>query len=402
MATFNGTSGNDTLTGTTAADLLNGFAGDDLLFGKGRADTLDGGDGTDTLRGGGGGDLYLVSGASADVIEDNGGFDTVIATNTGIYTLASGLDVLILRGDEVVNVGPSNVLHGIGNDLDNTLINERTGFQSVALTGGGGNDVMFGGDERDTFLFGDNHGDDFVDGGGDEDTLSFTQMDASLFIDFNDGFASSDAGTVSFENIETAWGTVHGDRFIGNRAANSMFAGGGNDILNGGGGGDSLQGGSDEDRLLGGGGPDGLLGGDGDDFLDGNAGRDAIIGGAGNDRVIWDPNDALVSGGDGRNTLKLRPDSDLDLVDFPDENISEFEVIDMTAAGRNHLVVTEADVLDLGGSSTVFVHGTGVDSINIVGDFTDVGFNPDDGWHYYRLGERHLFLGVDPDITNVT
>jgi Ca2+-binding RTX toxin-like protein len=409
MANIQGTSGNDTLNGTAAADRLNGFGGDDVLNGGAGRDTLNGGEGTDTLRGGGGNDLYLVAGSSEvfgnpirDVIEDTGGIDTVIATNAGYYTLGAGLEILIVRGSQSVNVGPGVTLFYDGNDLDNTLRNERTSMQSVVLDGGGGDDVLLGNDGNETFRFGGDFGDDYVDGGGGTNQLSFGAANAPVVFNFADGFASSDAGTVTFVgSITKIWGSSsHGDRFIGDGANNQMYGGGGNDTLSGGGGDDILEGGYHDDRLLGGAAQDEIWGGIHDDYIDGGGGWDWVFGEDGHDRIVWDTRDLTIDGGEGFDTLLVRS-GNVNLNAFPDDKVVGIESIDMTGGGSNRLTVSEEDVLALGGSSTVYVHGNGADSINIVGEFTDEGYNPDDGWHYYRVGERHLFLAVEPDITNV-
>lgn len=49
MATYTGTSGNNTLAGGNQADQLYGLAGNDSLSGGGNSDALFGGDGNDTL-----------------------------------------------------------------------------------------------------------------------------------------------------------------------------------------------------------------------------------------------------------------------------------------------------------------------------------------------------------------
>jgi Ca2+-binding RTX toxin-like protein len=43
MATYDGTSGNDTINGSTDDDVISGHGGDDQLFGDDGADEIDGG-----------------------------------------------------------------------------------------------------------------------------------------------------------------------------------------------------------------------------------------------------------------------------------------------------------------------------------------------------------------------
>ena len=65
---------NDTLDGTEADDLLLGLGGDDTLDGKG---------GRDTLIGGADNDIFVISSADGDVIDDFGnGADKIRITAT--------------------------------------------------------------------------------------------------------------------------------------------------------------------------------------------------------------------------------------------------------------------------------------------------------------------------------
>jgi len=68
MATYTGTTGNDSLTGSAGADTLYGLDGND---------TLDGGLGVDRLVGGAGDDHYFIN-STADAIVENvdGGEDS--------------------------------------------------------------------------------------------------------------------------------------------------------------------------------------------------------------------------------------------------------------------------------------------------------------------------------------
>ncbi len=72
MATFTGTTGNDTLTGGAENDSISGLAGDDTLKGAAGNDTIDGG--TDTN----GGDWVSYQGATSGV---NVNLTTGVATD---------------------------------------------------------------------------------------------------------------------------------------------------------------------------------------------------------------------------------------------------------------------------------------------------------------------------------
>jgi Ca2+-binding RTX toxin-like protein len=128
--TQNGTSSANTLTGTNEGDVLNGLGGNDTLSGMAGNDTLDGGAGDDTMNGGLGNDIYIVDSAN-DVVNEsaNAGLDEV-KTSLSSYTLDGNVENLTSTA--------TNGFTGAGNALDNVI------------TGGAGDDVMFGDDGNDT------------------------------------------------------------------------------------------------------------------------------------------------------------------------------------------------------------------------------------------------------------
>jgi Ca2+-binding RTX toxin-like protein len=412
MATVNGTSGNDNLKGTATADRINGLAGNDILNGGKGNDTLAGGEGVDTLKGGAGNDLYLLtrSAGAHDAISDTGGLDTVIVFDAGLSVLAAGLEILILRGD-TSSPAEGGLLDAVGNDLDNTIRNERTALK-VALNGKGGDDVLFGSDVTDDFVFGGDvesaYGNDFAEGGGGRDRM-LLGFEGRVVANFADGFAQEGGfGSVTFTDIETI-GTGHfNDSVIGDAGANSIYTGGGNDTVRGGGGNDDISGDlrvwpdmggqyEGRDRLFGDGGRDTLNGGNGDDYLNGGSGADRLEGGAGNDRLVWDSSDLVLNGGSGSDRLLAA--ASLDLRDVPQGRIVDVESIDMTGGGNNRLTLTEAELLDISSSTdTLTVFGNAGDSINIVGAFLWQGNS--DGFRRYQVGGG--FLMVDADISSVS
>lgn len=101
-----------------------------------------------------------------------------------------------------------------------------------------------------------------------------------------------------------------GDDIITAGGGNDTILGGeGLDALNGGGGDDSLSGGNGNDSIFGGNGNDSLMGGAGDDRMFGAAGQDVLFGESGNDTLFGgttcldDPNNDILVGGEGRDTL---------------------------------------------------------------------------------------------------
>jgi Ca2+-binding RTX toxin-like protein len=113
-ANLNGTGNtlDNTLSGNEGNNLLSGGDGVDTLRGYGGNDTLDGGLGADKLTGGLGDDLYYVDNSADTVTENAGeGTDTVHASLS--WTLASGLENLVLTGAAAIN--------GTGNSLANAI-----------------------------------------------------------------------------------------------------------------------------------------------------------------------------------------------------------------------------------------------------------------------------------------
>ncbi|MDP3090492.1 MAG: calcium-binding protein [Nitrospira sp.] len=119
--TITGTGGTDSLTGTSGHDRLAGLAGDDQLVGLAGNDRLDGGIGADQLSGGAGDDTYIMNDAG-DVVTElvNEGNDTVLSA-VGIQ-LSAHVENLTLTGNATIN-GAGNELDNVltGNSAANVL-----------------------------------------------------------------------------------------------------------------------------------------------------------------------------------------------------------------------------------------------------------------------------------------
>jgi VCBS repeat-containing protein len=176
-----GNSGNNTLIGGAGDDSLDGgpVVGTNEPWGRG---------GDDTLIGGAGNDWYHVDSTSDLVIENlNEGFDTVYASSD--YTLSPNVESLVLDWQ-----APDNS-HGSGNNLNNTLVGNYAGN---VLDGKGGQDVLTGGNARDTFVFaaGEANGDTVVD--FERDYYAGTVWDSFRFVGFG-----TVAGGATFTQIDT-------------------------------------------------------------------------------------------------------------------------------------------------------------------------------------------------------
>jgi Ca2+-binding RTX toxin-like protein len=289
----------DFLSGGSFADVLIGKAGDDMLSGGVGIDRLDGGIGNDTLDagagadtmvGGSGNDTYLVD-AVGDVVTElaAAGIDTV-RTTLSSYSLAALSNV-----EHLAYVG-SGAFTGTGNAGSNALTG---GTGNDLLNGGAGNDTLNGGAGADTLVGGDGSDLYYVDNVGD----SVSETNTALAIGGTDMVYTTISHTLgaNIENLRLlATGSVNG---AGNALNNILYAGAGNNILDGGAGIDTVSyayaaagitaslattaaqatAGSGNDTLLG---VENLTGGNYSDTLTGNGGNNVLVGGLGKDTLV--------------------------------------------------------------------------------------------------------------------
>ncbi len=137
------------LSGATTKGFVGSIGVADTLTGTSGNDSFRGNGGGDTLIGGLGDDTYNVYDVRDTVIEQaNAGIDTIWATVT--YTLSANVENLTVSTDNTF---------GGGNALNN-IINGMAGRQT--LDGKGGNDVLTGGADADTFILGPGYGHDVI------------------------------------------------------------------------------------------------------------------------------------------------------------------------------------------------------------------------------------------------
>jgi Ca2+-binding RTX toxin-like protein len=191
----------------------------------------------------------------------------------------AGNDTLIgFRGDDTL-VG------GAGNDqLDG-------GLDSDSMLGGEGNDVLLAGDGNNTVRGG--AGSDYITAGSDSDKLGDPQDDpispfsAAVVLDANGDEVLAPGDTVyAGGGPDMIFGSVAGDSLFGELGDDSILGGDGNDVIDGDDGSDVLDGQGGNDTLSGGFDTDTLLGSDGSDIFANNDGRsDVVDGGAGLDHA---------------------------------------------------------------------------------------------------------------------
>lgn len=408
MATYTGTSGNNTLTGGNSADSLHGLDGDDSLNGRGGADVLYGGSGNDTLTGGSGSDT-LYGGDGTDLASYSGAGGAVnvnLATGLGSGSDASG-DVLF------------EIEHLLGSNYNDTLTGDAG---DNSLNGGSGNDVLAGGGGNDTLI-----------GGSGIDTGDYSSSGAGVTVNLATGTGSGgDADGDVLSQIENLLGSTYADLLTGDGNANVLTGGAGDDSLYGGAGNDSLYGGDGNDLLQGGTGSDRIEGGAGIDTVDysdstsavsvnldsdsasggtaagdtlvgvenifgsiyndslyGDAGDNSLSGGAGNDYLSGGDGEDTLNGGAGRDTLY--GGQGMDFIDYRDSNAAvSINLASNTASGGH----ATGDVL--AGADGIFGSAfddtlIGFDNQGLVGDvYTNV--------FYGGGGNDYMDAGAGNDI----
>ena len=338
---FTGTNADNKLTGGSGVDTLNGGAGNDVL---------DGGLGADKLAGGTGNDTYVVDNLG-DVITETGGDSDDLVKASISYTLANGLEHLVLLG---------SALNGTGNSAANTI----TGNDGANILDGlGGADTLIGGKGADTYIVDDVN--DVV-----EESVSNA---AGGGIDLVKASVSFDLGTrVNIENVTLtgltdidATGNALNNILTGNDGANRLDGGLGNDTLVGGKGNDTyvvdsltdvvtesftnaLGGGIDTiessitwslaaltnvDHLtltgtanINGTGnalDNTITGNSGNNLLDGGAGNDVLVGGLGNDTLTGGLGNDTMKGGTGNDLMQGGAGNDIYEVDSATDIIDE-------------------------------------------------------------------------------
>lgn len=246
-----GTSGKNKIKGTNGDDLILGEGGDDRLNGKGGDDVLNGGQNNDILNGGSGSDTASYEGISGNVTVTLGSTQT---QNTG----AAGQDRLRgienLTGgdgdDDLTGNSKANILDGGAGD--DTLRGDRG---NDFLDGGADTDTaVYSTTMAASTITYDAENDQFTISGPDgTDTLSNVE-----FFQFSDGtLAAADLTIASLsDGNDIHIGNDADERIDGLAGEDQIDGAGGSDTLFGGDDDDTLTGGADDDTLVGGRGTD--------------------------------------------------------------------------------------------------------------------------------------------------
>jgi|GEM_PF-972003 len=220
-----GGAGDDNIDGGGGNDQIQGTSGDDTLSGGEGDDTIDGGEGNDQITGTDGNDI-LTGGDGADNIDGGAGDDQIVGSD----------------GDDVIVGG-----------ADNDTIDGGAGDDTI--TASEGDDVVQGGEGNDTIVAAHGGGDDNYDGGDGVDTVAFESAENGVVVNLEEGTAT-DATDVNYigndvlTNIENVVGSPGNDEITGDAEVNALYAGGGDDVLDGGAGDDVLDGGEGSDTAI--------------------------------------------------------------------------------------------------------------------------------------------------------
>lgn len=204
-----GSSIDDVLEGGKGNDTLSGLAGDDSVYGGEGDDEIDAasGEGDDFYDGGDGDNDTITFRSSSQGVYVDLEFETSSGTEIGT--------------DSIINI--ENVVGGSGSD---TIYGDE---RNNTLDGGaGGPDTIYGLQGNDTFVASD-HGSEYY-GGDDIDTYDVANsavsgLNMNIQLDGTDAFGNTISG------IEIVLGGDGNDFIGGNGDSNSLYGGGGNDVL---------------------------------------------------------------------------------------------------------------------------------------------------------------------------
>ena len=233
-------------------NILIGNASNNSMFGGGGNDTFDGGAGADYMQGGAGNDTFTVDNTN-DSIVSGGGSDTVIdKLAAGTFTLATGIDTLIMQGSGALHaIGNGNGDSITGNSGANVIESGVSVSANIAhLAGGAGNDTYIVDNTTDLVIEDTvaNAGTDLVIGHASYDLSATPEMKFIENITLAAGAGNINATGNDLKNIITG---NEGDNVLHGGLGNDILTGGlGNDTLDGGGGADILNGGLGNDTYV--------------------------------------------------------------------------------------------------------------------------------------------------------
>lgn len=271
-----GSTGGKVIPGTDGPDnLVGGTENDTLSGGKGN-DTLNGGKGKDSMVGGAGNDTYFVDNTGDIVVETAGAGMDSVHSKLAAYTLPANVEfgrILLAGAANLTGNGLNNTLHaGAGNNvitggkgMDTAHYGNSPAAVSVDLaittaqaTGGSGSDTLTGieglvGSKHNDVLKG-NANANVLDGGLGADTLIGRGGNDTYVVDNSGDVVKEVSGAgqdlaYSYLASYTLGANVENGRILstgaanltGNGLNNTLYAGSGNNVLDGGTGNDTVS-----------------------------------------------------------------------------------------------------------------------------------------------------------------
>jgi Ca2+-binding RTX toxin-like protein len=374
--TVDGGAGNDMITGSQGNDMLLGGDGNDLIIGGRGNDTALMGDGSDTF--------VWNPGDGSDVVEGQGGFDTMVFNganvNENIDLSANGSRLRLTRDIGGVTMDTNGVeqvnIAALGG-ADTTTVNDLTGTGVTTVN---------------LNLAGANGG---GDGLADSVVVNGTNGNDRILV------SSLTSGGVRIGGLSATVNIAAIDAAIDQLTVNAQ---GGDDRVDASG----LQAGVIGLTINGGAGADSLIGSQGNDLIIGGAGNDAAFMGAGDDTFVWNPGDGsdTVEGQGGQDTMqfngananenielsangsRLRLTRDVGSVTMDVDGVEQVNVVALGGADTitlNDLSATDVVEVNLdlagapasgagdGQTDTVIINGTNSDdAIQVAGDASGI------------------------------
>ncbi|MEO1343891.1 MAG: calcium-binding protein [Pseudomonadota bacterium] len=226
-----GTEFDDKVIGDGEANEISGLGGSDTIRGRDGDDILVGNKGDDFVFGGGGDDMLVWNnGDGSDLLDGDGGYDTVQVN----------FDTDLVNDDlQNKDVAEFSVTDQ-GVQFARIEVNDQTevGLFELDIRDTEKLETNFGGGD-DTAVLKDNVLEEIkldLDGGDGVDTLDLSQVDSAVAVNLAEGTLGT-SKAVNFENVE---GTEFNDVITGNDQDNVIAGGSGLNILTGGDGADTF------------------------------------------------------------------------------------------------------------------------------------------------------------------
>jgi len=227
------------------------------------------------------------------IYDDSPAYRALVSVQSGTSDVETALTSYVL-GSRISNLSylGSEAFTGVGNALDNVV---RGGAGNDILRGRAGNDTLYGG-----------AGNDILDGGAGQDRMIGGQGNDVYMVTEDDDEVVELPGE-GIDEVRTTLAAYKLGETLENLTFNGQgsFEGRGNRAAN------VIQGGAGNDRLLGYAGDDHLIGGAGNDILNGGDGNDRMEGGTGDDDyTVKDAGDEVIElPNEGYDTIRVHLNS---------------------------------------------------------------------------------------------